>query len=141
MTYSIFDVSGSILGHFCYRITVAKTRELTFKTESCATKFFKNPNLLTYWILHIACISPALWLKIVFLKFYDCVVICGSALDPNGDLQPPPPPPRPPASSLTQSCFKNGSSFFFSEINPVYVIEVFVVCITMWFFCCCSEKV
>ena len=57
---------------------------------------FFNPNtiknmsfccLITHWILHIARISPASWLKIfVFIKFRGCFLICGSVLNPLADL-------------------------------------------------------
>ena len=67
--------------------------------------------LIKHWTLHIACILRILhdWKFLFFLKFCDCFVTCGSALDPLRDLQHP---PLTPTLALTQSCFKNGSSFF-----------------------------
>ena len=71
--------------------------------------------LIKHWILHIACISPALSLKMFFLKFRDYFVILGSALEPLEVLQRLLDPQL--RLFLLNSIYLKNDSSFFSETN------------------------
>lgn len=93
-------IQGLFLVHFWYHITVIEIQSwIEFFIWIFMEKSFFDPttssNVLFYhlikpWILHIACMSPASWLKIfVLLKFCDYATLNSVGGEWNWSLQCP----------------------------------------------------